>query len=241
MTEPEWNACGRPEAMLAFLGEQGASERKFRLFACGCVRRAWELLVDDRSRVAVQVAEQFAEGSVSDDRLFAVRTRAQAVTEALLRQARTYSSREEAAHSFAAYAAQSVVTSEADEIHAENAAGGAAGSVGYAQIPTDVWGTEVGDDAFRDAVIEEESVQCDLIRCMFAPFSQSAIQTDVLTPTVLAVARTIYDERAWDRLAILADALEEQGSTDQMLLGHLRGPGPHSRGCWGLDLVLGRE
>jgi hypothetical protein len=43
------------------------------------------------------------------------------------------------------------------------------------------------------------------------------------------------------RLAILADALEETGCADEELLGHLRGPGPHVRGCWPIDLLLGKS
>jgi hypothetical protein len=58
--------------------------------------------------------------------------------------------------------------------------------------------------------------------------------------TVPALARAIYAERAFDRLPILADALEEAGCTDAALLAHCRGPGPHVRGCWAIDLILGR-
>jgi hypothetical protein len=43
------------------------------------------------------------------------------------------------------------------------------------------------------------------------------------------------------RLAVLADALEDAGCADADLLGHLRGPGPHIRGCWAVDLLLGKE
>ena len=43
------------------------------------------------------------------------------------------------------------------------------------------------------------------------------------------------------RLAVLADALEEAGCTEADILGHLRGPGPHVRGCWVVDLILGKE
>jgi hypothetical protein len=42
------------------------------------------------------------------------------------------------------------------------------------------------------------------------------------------------------RLAVLADALEEAGLTDAELLHHLRGPGPHVRGCFAVDAVLGK-
>jgi hypothetical protein len=54
------------------------------------------------------------------------------------------------------------------------------------------------------------------------------------------LARAIYDERAFDRLPILADALEEAGCTDADILSHCRGPGPHVRGCWVVDLILGK-
>jgi hypothetical protein len=64
---------------------------------------------------------------------------------------------------------------------------------------------------------------------------------------VVALAQAAYDHRTLpsglDRttLAVLADALEEAGCTDPDLLIHLRGPGPHVRGCWALDLLLGKE
>jgi hypothetical protein len=59
--------------------------------------------------------------------------------------------------------------------------------------------------------------------------------------TVPKLAQAIYDQRAFDRLPVLADALEDAGCADPELLGHLRGPGPHARGCWALDLLLGKE
>jgi hypothetical protein len=54
------------------------------------------------------------------------------------------------------------------------------------------------------------------------------------------LAAAIYAEQAFDRLPILADALEDAGCTERAILDHLRGPGPHVRGCWALDLVLGK-
>jgi hypothetical protein len=57
---------------------------------------------------------------------------------------------------------------------------------------------------------------------------------------VPAIARRIHEERAFHDLPILADALEDAGWTDQDILGHCRGGGPHVRGCWVVDLVLGR-
>jgi hypothetical protein len=58
--------------------------------------------------------------------------------------------------------------------------------------------------------------------------------------TVVKLAEAIYEDRAFDRLPILADALLDAGCEDADLLGHLRGPGPHVRGCWAVDLLLGK-
>jgi hypothetical protein len=57
---------------------------------------------------------------------------------------------------------------------------------------------------------------------------------------VLNLAKTIYDDRRFDLLPILADALEEAGCDDARILAHCRGPGPHARGCWVVDLILGK-
>jgi hypothetical protein len=54
------------------------------------------------------------------------------------------------------------------------------------------------------------------------------------------MARRIYDERAFHDLPILADALEEAGCTDAEILAHCRSSGEHVRGCWVVDLVLGK-
>jgi hypothetical protein len=59
--------------------------------------------------------------------------------------------------------------------------------------------------------------------------------------TVAKIAGGVQQDRAFDRLPILADALEEAGSTDLAILDHCRGPGPHFRGCWVVDLLLGKE
>jgi hypothetical protein len=61
-----------------------------------------------------------------------------------------------------------------------------------------------------------------------------------MTPVAGKVGESIYADRAFDRLPILADALEEAGCTDADILAHCRGPGPHARGCWVVDLILGK-
>ena len=62
-----------------------------------------------------------------------------------------------------------------------------------------------------------------------------------LTSTVVGLADAIYADRAFDRLPILADALEEAGCDHPNVPAHCRGPGPHARGCWVVDLLLGKS
>jgi hypothetical protein len=73
------------------------------------------------------------------------------------------------------------------------------------------------------------------------PFRRRAIDPGWLTPDVLALCEGLYERFAFERLPVLADALEDAGCTDVDLLGHLRLGGPHVRGCWALDLILGEQ
>ncbi|HEY7428983.1 MAG TPA: hypothetical protein VH682_32430 [Gemmataceae bacterium] len=99
----------------------------------------------------------------------------------------------------------------------------------------------------------ERAFQCSLILDLFGNTFRPSLP---LPPAVLAwhdavvvrLAQAAYDERHLpsgtldnSRLAVLADALEEGGCTDADILGHLRGPGPHVRGCWSVDLCLGKS
>jgi hypothetical protein len=100
----------------------------------------------------------------------------------------------------------------------------------------------------------EEAEHCRLIRDIFGnPFrplpprkgkrAWQDIQRRWLTwqgGEVPKLAQAIYEERAFDRLPVLGDALEEAGCTDRPILDHCRGPGQHVRGCWVVDLMLGK-
>jgi hypothetical protein len=81
-----------------------------------------------------------------------------------------------------------------------------------------------------------------IVRDIFGnPFRPVAVDRAWLTPTVTSLAQAIYDDRAFDRLPILADALEDAGCTDHDILAHCRGGGEHVRGCRVVDLLLGKE
>jgi hypothetical protein len=86
-------------------------------------------------------------------------------------------------------------------------------------------------------------IQTNILRCIFGPllFRTMSLSPDWRTPTTRAIAKGIYDDRAFDRLPVLADALEDAGGDSTDILSHCRQPGPHVRGCWVVDLLLGKE
>jgi len=121
---------------------------------------------------------------------------------------------------------------------AANAAGSAA--LNAVRGTSDADAFLAGNDAFSD----ESDSQAALIHDIFGnPFRPVAVETSWLAwnaGTVVKLAQAIYDDRAFDRLPILADALEDAGCTNADILEHCRGGGEHVRGCWVVDLLLGK-
>src|SRR5262249_7361033 len=88
----------------------------------------------------------------------------------------------------------------------------------------------------------EEKSQSDLVRDIFGnPFRPVVFDPRWRSSDAVGLARAIYDDRAFDRLPILVDALMDAGCADEQVIAHCRGDGPHVRGCWVVDLVLGKE
>jgi hypothetical protein len=89
--------------------------------------------------------------------------------------------------------------------------------------------------------MEERGQQTLPLRCIVGnPFRPVALDPSWLTTTVVQLACGIYDDRAFDRLPILADALQDAGCDSDSVLSHCRDAGPHARGCWVVDLLLGK-
>jgi hypothetical protein len=98
-----------------------------------------------------------------------------------------------------------------------------------------------------------EAAHCQVLRDLFGPLPFRAVCIDPVWlawhgGAVVKLAQAVYEERELPsghldaaRLAVLADILEEAGCSDPQLLGHLRGPGPHVRGCFAIDALLGRS
>lgn len=88
----------------------------------------------------------------------------------------------------------------------------------------------------------EREVQAQLLRCIFGnPFRPITLDPSWLTPTVVSLTNQMYDSRDFSAMSILADALQDANCDNQDVLNHCRGPGPHVRGCWVLDLLTNRE
>jgi hypothetical protein len=103
-----------------------------------------------------------------------------------------------------------------------------------------------GYAAFYAATPSAQSTQCAILRDIFGnPFLPlTPISRGVLAwndATVRRIAEGIYEERAFDRLPILADALLDAGCDNDDLIQHCRSAGPHVRGCWAVDRILGKE
>jgi hypothetical protein len=223
MTESEWLACADPLRMLESLKAK-ASERKQFLFAVACCRRVGRLAGDELSRSVVDFTERYAEGGASRSELAAAPVG------------------EEDGDGLPCLWAESA--GDASRLAARWAAQEARAAI---------WGAATGPgreaeeaaDAARDA---ERSCQSALIRCIVGnPFRPATASRACHTPIVVALAQAAYEQRTLPagtldpaRLAVLADALEEAGCADPDMLGHLRGPGPHVRGCWAVDLLLGK-
>jgi hypothetical protein len=73
------------------------------------------------------------------------------------------------------------------------------------------------------------------------PFHPIVVDATWLTAHVVALATGKYQDRAFDGMPILADALQDAGCDNNDILNHCRKPGEHVRGCWLVDLLLGKS
>jgi hypothetical protein len=255
MTEQMWLACADPHAMLAMLG--GGDRRRLRLFAAACCRRVWPLIADEESRRAVEAAERLGGVGMPDSSEDSPGEPLQGQAPLLAaRAARDVILRPELAAGRVARVV-GVTAALAARGEARERLGGVLGRR-LAEVPAGlapaVWQTlalptlyavraqdDLAREAQEEAETEERRAQADLLRCLFGnPFRRVSIEPLWRTSDVLAVARGIDEERAFERLPLLGDALEDAGCTDEQVLGHCRGGGLHAPGCFLVEGLLGR-
>lgn len=236
MTEAEWLRCNDPQVLLAFLKGR-LSQRKLRLFVLNCCRGLGHLFADKPYRQSVEVAERFVDGLATAVEL----------------------------------ADAHRVAEEAAVWGSKNAAIGPLWLAGWLRGPADSVASALAEDSDASAIlasaaaVEDANVGVVMQVCIpwakalgLLPSAMASILRDIVHPPFRSVliraswrawnfgitrtlAQTISQDRAFQNLPILADALEEAGCTDTDILNHCRQPGEHVRGCWVLDALLGKS
>jgi hypothetical protein len=231
MDEKTWLTCEDPWPMLQFMrGRAGA--RKLRLFAVACARQLWGPASEGATAAALAAAEFLADGGGAGTRATLVRVPAGEVA---------------------------IDCSASDPVGPVWPAGGGSSrkrldagatppllrtvleqvACGPADPMLPRWLLLHLDQAGLSLARQAELLR-DMVRGPFRPIFFQPSRLRCNNGAAPKLAQAIYQERAFDRLPVLADAVEEAGCDDDEVLGHLRGPGPHTRGCWPLDLVLGK-
>ena len=242
MTEAEWLACEDPQRMLYSLRES-LSARKLRLFAVACAGQVRRLLSDQRGQAALAFAEKHgAEVARRQGRqaieVAAQRARNEAYHQTAAAPAGVEQARWRAAANALDAAAQCVGT-DAFNAARYSASFSAFAGAWAAQLAAGLTSSRELEEEF--VLAEQERQVCFLRDLVGNDRRHVAVERRWLTETVAALAEAVYTDRAFDRLPILADALEDAGCTDRAMLDHCRQPGEHARGCWVVDLVLGKE
>jgi hypothetical protein len=220
MNEQEWPSYNYAWQMRDFLrshhrrGRGAKGARRARLVVCGLARQAWIILPDDRLRAGVEIAERHADGEANAAELAKAERRASPVGD--------WGAFPHLGREFALGALELYRATQAAK----------------AALRADSW------EALKWATNSDwcSDTWFDLARDIFGnPFGRlPKIVPAWRTPLTRSMTQTIYEEHRFGDLPILADALEEAGCTDADILAHCRGSGPHVRGCWVIDLLLGK-
>jgi hypothetical protein len=242
MTEAEWLEGANPLPMLEFLGNR-VSERKLRLFVVACCREVSDLLsnleqVYGDGRCRIQLGEAFADGLATREEVLG----------GLHDGGLTDSGASPDGH-LLTYVLPGLTATDVHQkvLQAVQGTGlarrrfverlGKNGVIDW-HLPPDRAKGQVAHLATYARLCHWLR---DIVGNPFRPTpdlnSSWLVQND---RTVRRLAETIYDEHAFDRLPILADALEDTGCDSAALLDHCRLPGEHGRGCWVVDLLLGK-
>lgn len=222
-SEQDWTENQHPTALLDFVRQSKFSFRKMRLLMCAFARQ----MPDDRANAddwqALLASERYADSAIAHDELHQLRM--------LHAVRRRHGNR----WSYPLLGPNKLLRDSCLQVLR---------STVEARIDTTAnrpdW-QEIKE--LRHALLGGERPPfAALIREVFGnPFRPVTLDSRWQTETAVALAAGIYAERAFDRMPILADALEDAGCDHAGVLTHCRDDGPHVRGCWVVDLVLGKE
>lgn len=239
MTETEWLTITSPRRMLEHLAAW-VTDRKMRLFGVACCRSIGHLLAHDLLATAVSVAEALADGDVSAGEADLAYLAAAEVDGEQLPGVPP------AVGYHAARAAVNLLP-PGDLIRvwedvALAAEGDALARQGAPPEVFDAWAEQTAESGrpLGWVTADAEGRVADILRCHFNPFRTVARGGPWVTPAAVTVARDCYHRRDFSTLPLLADLLEEAGCPEQRVLDHCRSGDEHARGCWAVDLVLGK-
>lgn len=216
MTHPEWLTSTDPGPMLDFLRGK-VSDRRLFLFGIASIQLVWDRL-SELCKDHVNLIERYAEGNATSEEERRIReSPAPGTSECYLGVYLTADAFRFAQH-----------------------------CMGITRVYGG-WNALQSDDPaeFQRSASRMTGCQADLLRCIvrspFYPWTINPTWLGRKDCTIARLGQAVYDEGAFDRLPLLADALEEAGCDDADLLAHCRQPGPHVRGCWVVDLILHKE
>jgi hypothetical protein len=252
MTEAEWLSCDDACRMLAFLGSR-ASARKRRLHVCGGCRQIWDLLYDNASCAAVEVAERFADGAATDDDLHKAEYHAEPAEWMLFLKEpeyRYFGPDRALPDYITRLIAMGILTEEAYRSGADRIEVADPDGLNRVRAASKLaewcvgWPMDFDDrltEFFNQLAERVRWPGGPLIRDLFGnPFRPVDFDFRWRTADTTGLATAIYEDRAYDRLPLLSDALMDAGCDDADILAHCRSDGFHVRGCWVVDLVLGK-
>lgn len=221
--EPEWRSGNDIYKMLEYVRGK-VSDRKLRLFAVACCHRPYYCIEDERHQRAVELAERMADEDVSEVEWQHINQAAYELWQSTW------------AASITAQRKAPRGTHEVKKLMDADMATAA----GWAVLD-DAWEAayQVTGVEWDEMYADEPDYQLAFLHDIFGkPFNR--VITSWFTPTIFTLAQAIYADRAFANLPILADALEEAGCDDIDILAHCRSGGEHVRGCWVIDLILGK-
>jgi hypothetical protein len=268
MTEADWLACDDPVAMVEFLrgsprGQdavrwsyswwrpdepQAPADRRFRLFACACCRRVCNH-IPERGRDIVVAIEEYLDGRASSEALGAAFT---APSRLDYREGRShrpdpgawvltylvggFNGLTAGASALMVFTRILPLLDEEYGREARNAFDRCVSTFAEVRLAPFRWPEPV-----PAALMAERVAYADLLRCIFGnPFHQPTIDPSWRSETAVRLALQQYESRDFSLMPIMGDALQDAGCGDEHILNHCRSPGVHVRGCFVVDLVLGK-
>ncbi len=224
MTEREWLSEDDVYRLLDCVRQ---SERKNSLFCLACFERVRKFCVFGESGALAQVAAGYIEGKMTLQDVQAATTR---LYEAIDTSPVPKGTEDEGEYRMYRYWVDKSATKIASNGPDAHAAAEVAINLSPEFVPASY------------AQKREERALVAIVRDIFGnPYRPVVTNPAWLTSDVVNLAKAIYDEQAFDRMVKLADSLKQVGCDQPDILAHCTGKGPHVRGCWVIDLLLGKN